>query len=219
MIIENERVAIFTYTLFENNTEGKVIEDVTKESPMNVVFGQGKLIPHFEEQLMGMTAGEKFEIKVPSEKAFGDKNPAALYDIPKETFKVDGVIDQSLFAIGNKIPMRDRSGNVLEGYVQSSDEENVKLDFNHPLAGTDIVFKGEIMEVREATYDELNPPQHGGCGCGSGGDGGGSCSTEGSSDDDHECCGSGSCSTEDEGHGHGGGHGHHQEEGHSCGCH
>ena len=209
MIISNEKFATFTYTLFENSTEGKVIEDVTAENPMAVVFGKGSLIPFFEQKLMGKTAGENFEIKVPSSDAFGDVNPKAVYELSKETFRVDGEIDESLFTIGAKLPMRDRSGNVLDGYVKAADETTVTIDFNHPLAGTDIVFKGTIIDVREATYDELNPPSHSSCGCGSGG---GSCSTE-EKGDDHECgCesnGSGSCSTEE----------HQHEEGHSCGCH
>ena len=213
MIISNEKFATFTYTLFENSTEGKVIENVTAENPMAVVFGKGSLIPFFEQKLMGKVAGEDFEIKVPSSDAFGDVNPKAVYELSKETFRVDGEIDESLFTVGNKLPMRDRSGNVLDGYVKAADETTVTVDFNHPLAGTDIVFKGNIIDVREATYDELNPPSHGGCGCGSGD---GSCSTE-EKGDDHECgCeskGSGSCSTEDHGHDH------QHEEGHSCGCH
>lgn len=218
MTIENQSFATFTYTLFENSTEGKVIEDVTKENPMAVVFGQGKLIPFFEQRLYGKTAGDEFEITVPAGDAFGEVNPKAVYELSKETFRVNGEIDESLFVIGHKLPMRDRNGNVLDGYVKASNETTVTIDFNHPLAGTDIVFKGAIIEVREATDDELNPPAHS-CGCGSGGghgDGGGSCSTEGHGDD-HSCgCesgGNGSCSTEEHGHGH------HHEEGHSCGCH
>jgi len=210
MIISNEKFATFTYTLFEDSTEGKVIENVTAENPMAVVFGQGKLIPFFEQKLMGKAAGEDFEIKVPSSDAFGDVNPKAVYELSKETFRINGEIDESLFTIGNKLPMRDRTGNVLDGYVKDANETTVTVDFNHPLAGTDIVFKGTILEVREATYDEINPPAHS-CGCG-----GGSCSSDGHGhDEDHECgCeskGSGSCSTE--------GHGHHHEEGQSCGCH
>ncbi len=211
MIISNEKFSTFTYTLFANSTEGEVIEDVTTENPMEVVFGQGKLIPFFEQKLMGKSAGEDFEIKVASSDAFGDVNPKAVYELSKETFKVDGQIDESLFVVGNKLPMRDRTGNVLDGYVKATDETTVTIDFNHPLAGTDIVFKGTIIDVREATYDELNPPSHGGCGCGSGG---GSCSTE-EKGDDHSCgCesggGDGSCSTEGQGQ---------KEESHSCGCH
>jgi len=212
MIISNEKFATFTYTLFENSTEGKVIENVTVENPMAIVFGQGKLIPFFEKKLMGKAAGEDFEIKVPASDAFGEVNPKAVYELPKETFRVNGEIDESLFTIGNKLPMRDRNGNVLDGYVKAANETTITVDFNHPLAGTDIVFKGAIIDVREATYDELNPPAHS-CGCGSGG---GSCSSDGHGhSDDHECgCenkGSGNCSTE--------GHGHHHEEGQSCGCH
>lgn len=206
MTIQNEKFATFTYTLFESSTEGNVIEEVTAENPMAVVFGQGRLIPFFEERLIGMTSGDDFEIKVPAGEAFGEQNPNAVYELSKETFRVNDVIDESLFVIGNKIPMRDRTGNVLDGYVTSTSETNVTLDFNHPLAGKDIVFKGSVIEVREATFEELNPPQHGGCGCGSG-SGDGSCSTE---KGEGESC----CSTEGAGHDHGHDHGHG-----GCGCH
>jgi FKBP-type peptidyl-prolyl cis-trans isomerase SlyD len=211
MIIQNEKFGTFTYTLFENSTEGNVIEEVTADNPMGIVFGQGKLIPFFEERLMGMTAGQDFEITVPSKEAFGERNPKAVYELSKETFRVNGVIDENLFTLGNKIPMRDRGGNVLDGYVKDQNETTVTLDFNHPLAGIDIVFKGNILDVREATFEELNPPSHGGCGCGSGG---GSCSTDGQMQGESCGCsteevGASSCSTESHGHGHGGG----------CGCH
>ncbi|MEN8137004.1 MAG: FKBP-type peptidyl-prolyl cis-trans isomerase [Bacteroidota bacterium] len=217
MIILNEKVAKFTYTLFENTTEGRVIEDVPVDNPMEIVFGQGKLIPFFEERLIGLRAGDDFEIKVPSGDAFGESNPKAIYELSKETFRVNGAVDQSLFAIGKKLPMRDRNGNVLDGYVKSSTDETVTIDFNHPLAGIDIVFKGNVIEVREATEEELNPPSHG-CGCGSGGGhghGGGSCSSDGHGEGDSCGCenkgeGGGSCNTD--------GQGHHHEEGHSCGC-
>jgi len=67
------------------------------------------------------------------------------------------------------------------------------MDFNHPLAGQDLFFSGQVEAVREATYDELNPPEHQGCGCGSGD---GSCSTDGEHNHDH---GDGGCGCDDSG--------------------
>lgn len=205
MKIDTGKFATFTYTLFEKNLEENIFENVTKNNPMGVVIGQQKLLPLFEKGLIGKIAGDKFEIKIDAEDAFGSINEQAIHEIPKKVFEIDGKIDESLFEIGNKLPMRDRSGNVLDGYVKSVTDTDITLDFNHPLAGKNIVFKGEIIEVREATHDELNPPSHSCCG------GGGSCSTE-KHEDNHSCgCESNedSCCSSDSPHNH---------EEHSCGC-
>lgn len=209
MLISNEKVAIFSYTLFEGSTEGKVIETVPESNPMEVVFGQSKLIPFFEKNLMGKEKGDQFSIVVPTADAFGHTNPDAVHELSKEVFRVDGNINEDLFIIGNKLPMRDRTGRVLDGYVKNVTEDKITVDFNHPLAGIDIVFEGVIMDVREATYDELNPPQQScGSGCGSAKDGG-TCSTD-SEDCGCDSKGSGSCSSDK--------HEHDHSHGESCGC-
>jgi FKBP-type peptidyl-prolyl cis-trans isomerase SlyD len=70
-------------------------------------------------------------------------------------------------------------------------DESVKMDFNHPLAGEDLYFSGKVVEVREASEEEINKMLHGGCGCGSGGCGSG-CDDNSCSTDDSGCgCGSG----------------------------
>jgi FKBP-type peptidyl-prolyl cis-trans isomerase SlyD len=60
-----------------------------------------------------------------------------------------------MFQVGAMIPMSDSEGNHMQGKIVEVDEENVKMDFNHPLAGTDLHFQGEILDIREATEDEL----------------------------------------------------------------
>jgi FKBP-type peptidyl-prolyl cis-trans isomerase SlyD len=86
-------------------------------------------------------------------------------------FEVDGQIDETLMAIGNMVPMMDSEGRRLNGKVIAIEGDAVKMDFNHPMAGNDLHFKGQIMEVREATEEELSHGHvhgHGnGCGCGS----------------------------------------------------
>jgi FKBP-type peptidyl-prolyl cis-trans isomerase SlyD len=61
-----------------------------------------------------------------------------------------------MFQVGAMIPMSDNEGNHLSGKILSITDENVQMDFNHPLAGTDLHFEGSILEVRAATQEELD---------------------------------------------------------------
>ena len=116
---------------------------------------------------------------------------------PKVYLKWTDKVDENLLKIGNMIPMMDAEGRRMNGKVVTIEEEVVKMDFNHPMAGNDLFFKGQVTDVREATEEELHHGHihgnGGGCGCGSGG---GSCG-DGSCDDKDAC--------DDGGHG-------------SCGC-
>ena len=76
-------------------------------------------------------------------------------DLPKNIFEVDGKIEEGLLAEGNVIPMQNDDGQKFNGVVVEVKEESVTVDFNHPLAGDDLHFAGNIMEVREATKEEV----------------------------------------------------------------
>ena len=80
-------------------------------------------------------------------------------------------VDDGLLEIGNQLPMSDNQGNRLVGVVKDVKDDVVTMDFNHPMAGKSLDFKGQVVEVREATPEELGP-MNACCGCGDGcGDG------------------------------------------------
>lgn len=191
MVIEKDKVAVLHYTLRKEGREGEVVETVEKAQPMALLFGHNRLIPGFENNLLGLKGGDQFAFPVEKEMGYGDVDPNAFVKLPLDTFAVDGKVDEKMLSLGNKIPMRDNHGNRHDGYVHEVTDENVTMDFNHPLAGKQIYFQGEIVEVRDALPEEINPPQHG-CGCGSGGCGDESCNTE---EHNHEGggCNSGGC--------------------------
>ena len=144
-------------------------------------------MPKFEENLNGLQIGDKFDFNLTAKDAYGEKNDAAIVKVPISAFEVDGKLDTSLVKVGNTIPMRDNAGNRLNGVVKSVDDSNVKMDFNHPLAGNHLFFTGSVTDIREATEEELSHGhihgQGGGCGdsCG--------CGSEPTDGD----CGSGGC--------------------------
>ena len=212
MIITKNKVAALTYTLTLNNYDGQIIETVGKEQATEFVFGIGKLLNAFENALEGKESGDNFRFQIPANEAYGNFNPAAIIDLPKDIFKRNGEINHEILFIGNEIPMMDRHGKRMNGTVKEVKESVVIMDFNHPMAGKDLFFKGIVASIRNATDEELNPSH--GCGCGSGGDhhhdhnhsgGGGCCSSESEGD---SCCSSKDNQSEHDNHG---GHG-------GCGC-
>lgn len=155
MTISNEKVVTLVYQLKVDNSEGDIVETVKEDKPFVFLYGAGFMLPKFEENLNGLKAKEKFEFTLKSEDAYGMASEDAVMDLPKNTFEVDGKIEEGLLAEGNVIPMQNNEGQKFNGVVVEIGDENVKIDFNHPLAGDDLHFTGNIIEVREATKEEI----------------------------------------------------------------
>jgi FKBP-type peptidyl-prolyl cis-trans isomerase SlyD len=189
MKIGKNKMVSLTYDLHYDDAEGEMIEQATTEKPLSFIFGAGLMLPKFEESLENLEAGNPFEISLKDVDAYGELDENAIVDLPKHIFFIDGEFDDEIVSVGATVPMMSTSGQRLNGLVLEITDDVVKMDFNHPLAGEDLFFKGEIVEVREATDDELAAlVSGGGCGCGSGGCGCG----------DEECA-EGACSTEGKG--------------------
>ena len=195
MIAEKNNVVSIVYELRTGSKEGEVVEALTPQNPLTFLFGTGGLLPKFEENLNGLKSGDSFEFLLNSEDAYGPVVENAIVDVPQSVFEVDGKIDENLMKIGTMVPMMDAEGRRLNGKVIAHVGDAVKMDFNHPMAGNDLFFKGEVTDVRSATDEELSHGhvhQAGGCGCG--GSESGECSPENCEDDDCKSDGKeGSC--------------------------
>jgi FKBP-type peptidyl-prolyl cis-trans isomerase SlyD len=155
MEISTNKVVSLKYKL-SNHQTGEKIEETNEENPLVFLYGVGGLIPEFEENLAGKTVGDTFDFHITATNAYGDHDPQNVAMIPSDIFHNDeGKFDHEMFQVGASIPMSDNEGNHLTGKIVEVDEENVKMDFNHPLAGTDLHFSGEILEVREASDEEI----------------------------------------------------------------
>jgi len=188
--ISKHSMVTLTYDLRIDDDQGEVIEQATTDRPLQFLYGAGTMLPKFESHLAGLKEGEPFEIRLSKNDAYGDVNEDAIVELPKNVFLVDGKFDDELIAVGNSVPMMSSNGQRLNGLVLEINDEAVKMDFNHPLAGEDLYFAGKVVEVREPSEEELAQVlSGGGCGCGSGG-----CSDDGcGSDHDHNHgCGCGS---------------------------
>ena len=94
-----------------------------------------------------MQSGDNFEFIIKAEEAYGPVDPYAVFDVPKNTFELDGKVDNKMLTVGNTIPMTDNYGNKHLGKIIKVLEDAVSLDFNHPLSGKDLRFKGHIVEI------------------------------------------------------------------------
>lgn len=158
MQVGNNKVVTVTYQLHSNlpSTAKNHVETADKSNPLQFLYGSEMMIPGFEKGLAGKSTGDSFDFVINSEEGYGDNDATAVVDLPIDIFKVDNAVDLNILKIGNVLPMSDNMGNVMNGKVISFDDTAVKMDFNHPLAGHELHFSGEIIEVREATQEEMD---------------------------------------------------------------
>ena len=144
-----------TYTLREESAEGQLIQKVTEDRPFVYLFGVAGLLPAFKANLQGLKAGDDFSFILTKDDAYGLPSEENVLQLDKKIFEIDGVFDADNIKAGEVVPMEDENGYPLSGKIVEVLADSVMVDFNHPLAGMDLHFEGKILEVREATNEEL----------------------------------------------------------------
>lgn len=169
MKIETNKYITLAYDLHVGEgDERELMERATKETPLEFIFGANSMLQSFESQIEGKNPGEAFEFTLTPDEAYGEFDEEKIIELPKNVFQVNGEIDEDLLYEGNTIPMMDTDGNQMMGSVVEVKEEVVSMDFNHPLAGETMHFSGDVIEVRDATAEEIAAlfSNEGGCsGC------------------------------------------------------
>jgi FKBP-type peptidyl-prolyl cis-trans isomerase SlyD len=155
MVVSSNKVISLAYELRIDSNDGEIVETVDRNSPLVFIYGSGSLLPKFEDYLAGLKVGDTFNFNLTSEDAYGEFEESSVIKVPIKAFEIDGKVDYELIKVDNKIPMQDGEGHRLTGVVKSIDTESVTMDFNHPLAGNHLFFKGEITDIRHATDEEL----------------------------------------------------------------
>lgn len=151
--------------IVEGEREAQVYK-FDKKHPDHFVFGleQG-MLEGFTQAISGLEAGDKFELTLTPDQAFGERDPQMIHEVDRSVFVVDGEFDEERVFVGAMIPMMTADGFRIDGLVEKVTDEKVTLDFNHQLAGETVGYRGEVLTVRDATPEELEPPKHH-CGCG-----------------------------------------------------
>jgi FKBP-type peptidyl-prolyl cis-trans isomerase SlyD len=143
MEISKNKVAGIHYTLRDNT--GTIIDTSDGREPLYYLHGAGNLIIGMEEGLEGKTIGDKFQLKISPAKGYGEKDPSMTQKVPRSAFGNQEVKQGMKF-------QTDRGAVVT---VTDVGLDSVTVDANHPLAGVELNFAVEVMEVRNATQEEL----------------------------------------------------------------
>ena len=158
MKISKNTIASIEYTLRDD--EGEIIDSSEGNSPLEVLVGQGQLIPGLEKALMGLEAGKELKISVNPEEAYGDYNPGLEVVVPMSQIKTDDEIEEGVhFQV-------DTPDGTLIYEVQKIEGDQVTMNGNHPLAGQVLHFDVKVVSVRAATEEELkhgHAHSEGGC--------------------------------------------------------
>ncbi len=153
MKIESQHVVSLTYDLYVNQEDGTeaLVESATQEQPLTFLYGAGQMLPKFEEHLSTLSTGDSFDFQLSAEDAYGEYNDEAVANLPRDMFEGNDMPE-----VGSILPLQDNQGNRFQGQVVSVVEDSVIVDLNHPMAGQQLHFKGEIINVRAANAEELS---------------------------------------------------------------
>lgn len=121
---------------------GDVVDSTFDKQPATFTFGDGNLLPGFELAIQGLKSGDKRSLIIEPENGFGQPNPQNVQIMPRDQF-TEMELGEGLLVI-----FRDAAGGELPGVVKAFDEQQVTVDFNHPLAGKRLTFEVEILEVK-----------------------------------------------------------------------
>ena len=121
---------------------GETFDSSASRVPLEFEVGSGSVIEGFDTGVTGMSAGEKKTLNIPSDNAYGPQNPDMMIEMPKDNFPKDLDIE-----LGLPLMMNDESGQSYQVTVVEINETSVVLDANHPLAGQDLIFDIELVEI------------------------------------------------------------------------
>lgn len=159
MTISTNKVVSVNYilTVSDNNFQSEeLVEETAPENPFTFLYGSGGLLEEFENNLIGLSVGASFDFKISAANGYGHASQENIVQIPIEAFVAPGEeLDTETVSVGNFLPMVDDQGNQMQGLVVEVSSSFVVMDFNHPLAGKDLHFVGSVLEIREASEEEI----------------------------------------------------------------
>jgi len=147
MIAEKDKVVTFHYIL--KNADGEQMESSREQDPMNYLHGASNIIPGLEKAMEGHAIGDQFSTTVEPEEAYGLRNEKNVQRVPLKRLKGIGKI-----SVGQVLNLQTKQGQV-QVTVLKVGRFNVDVDGNHPLAGARLTFDVEIMDIRDASEDEI----------------------------------------------------------------
>ncbi len=122
--------------------DGSVFDSSVQREPLEFTLGQGQLIPGFEKAVVGLKVGDSTTANIPSAEAYGDPNPQMIIEVEKSQLPADLEPE-----VGVQLQLNQPDGQVIPVQITKVEGENVTIDANHPLAGKDLTFNIELVEI------------------------------------------------------------------------
>ena len=149
MRISEQKVVTMNYEVADD--QGQLIDRSEEGGPLAYIHGNGQLIPGLETALEGRGKGDKIAVDVPPEQGYGERDEEGVQIVARNQFD-----DSVEIEVGMQFEAQDDDDEHQIVTVAAVDGENITLDTNHPLAGKNLRFKVEILDVRDASTEELS---------------------------------------------------------------
>jgi FKBP-type peptidyl-prolyl cis-trans isomerase SlyD len=138
-VVKDGSVVSLQYTL--SGEDGKTIESNKGKEPLKYTQGQNQIVPGLEREMAGMKVGGEKRVKVKPEDGYGNIDPNAYQEVPKQQIPPEGL------KVGAVLGARSPEGQVIPVRVHQIKEQTVVLDFNHPMAGKTLVFDVKVLDI------------------------------------------------------------------------
>ena len=148
MKVEAKKVVTLEYKI--TLTTGELVDSSEISGPFTYIHGIGSIIPGLEKGLEGMEEGEEKEIEIPASEGYGERNEELITTVSRSQFPADANLE-----IGAEFYTYNDKGEAIPFTIADIDGDNVIIDFNHPLAGKDLIAWVRVVNVRNATPEEI----------------------------------------------------------------
>jgi FKBP-type peptidyl-prolyl cis-trans isomerase SlyD len=146
--VQNGLVISMEYTL---TVDGEVLDSSNDAGPLQFLAGYDNIVPGLEREMVGMKIGESKDVVVLPVDGYGEFDEDAYMEVPRSEFPTDMELEEGL-----ELNVSDEDGQHQMAFVASFNDDVVRLDFNHPLAGAELQFNVKVVGLREASQEELD---------------------------------------------------------------
>jgi FKBP-type peptidyl-prolyl cis-trans isomerase SlyD len=146
--VDDGQVVSMHYTL---HVDGQVVDSSDGKEPLQFIQGMGHIIHGLEHELYDMEIGEKKDVVVAPKDGYGETDPEAFMDVPRESFPPNVPL-----AIGTELELRDQNDHPVFARIDEVNDKNIRLNMNHPLAGKELHFSVQIAALRPASDEEVS---------------------------------------------------------------
>ena len=148
MPLAQNKAITFNYTLKDD--EGNILDTTKGSSPFSFLSGNGQILPKLEDAMSGMLLGSKKKVEVDATDAYGEYNEEAVQIVERSNFPTDVDLQPGMQFVTNS-----PDGHQMPFIISEIKEDSITIDFNHPLAGKNLEFDVELLDIRDATAEEI----------------------------------------------------------------